>query len=308
MNLKNAFRPSLLLSQTHFQNRFKEGIIASAVERIADENFYKTIEIDIIYDYRDRKRIRNVVHSHNIVATQWLTTILLNENLNLSAVDESVRRKSVLRLTSFFDKACECGVKNIAVLSGADPGPKLRKEAIENLFVSLCELLEVLSKYKGMQLLIEPLDRGAHKNFLIGPTDESISLLNRLLKVYKNIGIVWDSAHMALCGEDIENSFLKSSSYIKGIHLSNAILNKNHIKYGDYHMPIGGPGFLTIEKISSLFSKAIEVGLFYKKKPDVAVEIQTQVGENPWDTVAKCRKILEEAWIKLNYLKEQNED
>ena len=301
MNLKNAFRPSLLLSQTHFQNKFKKGIIASAVERITDEKFYQAVEIDIIYDRSDRKRIEKVVRSHNLILIQWLTTILLNENLNLSAMNESVRRKSVLRSISFFDKACECGVKNIAVLSGVDPGSKLRRKAIENLFISLCELLEVLSKYKGMQLLIEPLDRGAHKNFLIGPTDESISLLNRVSKVYKNIGIVWDSAHVALCGEDIENSFLKSSSYIKGIHLSNAILDKNHIKYGDYHMPIGGPGFLTIEKISSLFSKAIEAGLFYKKKPNVAVEIQTQVGENPWDTEAKCRKILEDAWMKLNF-------
>ncbi len=45
MKMTDVFKPSILLSETHFSYRNIGGVIAGAVERIADEGFFRGIEI-----------------------------------------------------------------------------------------------------------------------------------------------------------------------------------------------------------------------------------------------------------------------
>jgi len=290
----DTFLPSILLSETHFNLRGIPGEMADAVARVADEGFYRSIEISIIEDFAERKRIGARIRASGISVTMWMSAVLTNENLNLSSQDDAMRSRSVNRIKEHIEQAAECGTGNLVVLSGPDPGPPGRVGATECLYESLCELCEVvLTSGFDMRLVLEPLDRGAHKNGLIGPTLEAVSLARRVRESFPDFGLSWDTAHVLLCGEDLRQSLSTAAACISQIHLANPVLDANDPRFGDNHIPIGPPGALNNETIEVLFRDVLALGLFPGKKIPVAVEIRTLKGGDPWQTERMGREVLE---------------
>lgn len=271
MSMTDAFKPSILISETHFPYRNIEEVIADAVEQIAEEAFFTGVEIPVITKKSDRKRIGRIVRTCKFTLTMWVTWKLAEEKLNISSIDETLRKKSITRLKEYLAIAVECGASRFALVSGTDPGASVRAEAIECLHTSLCELCEAGAAVDSLQIVLEPLDRGAHKNGLIGPTNEFVPLINRIRQLFDNISISWDTAHIALCGDDVFESLTASQDLIDGIHLSNAVLDPSNKMFGDHHIRIGKPGFLTIEMIASIFEKAKKIGIFKGCRPCVSV-------------------------------------
>jgi sugar phosphate isomerase/epimerase len=301
--LTDFFNPSLLLIQTHYHHSREKGAIAGAIEQTIADGFFKNVEIPTITHKADLEKINKLlINSDEVTLTMWMSLELYSENLNLAAIEETHRKKSVDRIKFFIDDAVMCNADRLGVISGTDPGPDKREKAIENLYKSLCELCETVLKFHSIRIVFEPLDRGAHKNGVIGPTNEFIQLIERIRNSFPNIGLVWDSAHVGLCGDDIFKSLELSKDLIDIIHLSNADLNRSSRIFGDFHMKIGKPGFLTTQKIADLFDKAIEIDLFGKHKPNVAVEVLSSEQEDPWATVLYCKRILLDAWTHIDEL------
>jgi len=295
-DMRDAIIPSILLSETHFGSYGVEGVMADAVERVVAEGFYGNIELADVTSAAERKRIGQLVRQSGIRLTQWMSLVQNTERLDLSSVDEPLRARSVARLNGLVEHAAECGAASFAVLSGPDPGPGLRSQATEQLYLSLCQFAESLENCGSMNLVLEPLDRGAHKNGLLGPTSEVVSLMARLRKEHSRVGICWDTAHVALCGEDIVESLRQLHPYMLQIHLSNAILDRTDPGFGDHHMPFGSKGFLDTRTIAGLFRAAEEAGLFSPLRLTVAVEVRSRQGEDPWATERHGRERLLEAW------------
>ena len=113
---------------------------------------------------------------------------------------------------------------------------------------------------------------------------------------YSNIFVNWDTAHVALNGEDIIASFSAAAHLVDGIHLSNAVLDRSKAAFGDHHIRIGEKGFLTIETIAELFQKASEMGWIGRERQWVAVEARSSIDDPPWETVGYCQDILLKAW------------
>ena len=292
----NAFKPAVLLGETHNPFRYERGVIADAVDRIADMGFYRAVELPDVPCVRDRRRIGRAAREAGLAVTQWMSNILRAENLDLSSVDESVRRKSVARMKDMIEPAMECEADTLAVLSGPDPGPELRSRATERLYQSLLELCDAACQVSSINVIIEPLDRDAHKNGLIGPTAEFVPLFERLQQVHPHAGVSWDTAHVALCGDDVYRSFSASRNVIRQIHLATAVLDPAHPDFGDHHLPVGETGFLTMDMIAGLFRLGVETGLFAERQPPVSVETRTLKGGDPWQTEANGRRVLERAW------------
>lgn len=293
--LGNYVSPGVLLGETHFHCRGKEGILVDAVARIAAEGFYRVIEIPDIPEKHDRKRLGELVRGNGLGLTYWLSFVLNAEGLDLSSVDEEHRVHSVRRLQEHFGAAQECGATRFAILSGKDCGPGLRPKAVGQLERSLGELAGAAEPY-GLRIVLEPLDRGAHKNGLIGPTAEAAALVKRVRAVFPNVGLSWDTAHAALCGETPEESLAAFSDCIAQVHLANAVLDRNHPGYGDHHMPPGPPGFLTTARTAQILAAGLAAGFFGESRPGVSVEIRTPSGGDPWETECLGRNLLEQAW------------
>ena len=296
MDLHQAFRPSVILSETHFPFLGQDDVFADAIQRIGDEGFFQNIEIVNIDNVKQRRRIATLLEANSLSMTYWSTLYCFVHKLSLSATDEALRKTTIAKMKDHMEQADECGAQTFAVGSGPDPGQDLREAATEQFYISLCELCEAATQFPNMRVIIEPMDREAHKNCLIGPTAEFVKLISRVREDYANIGICWDSAHVALCGDDIWESLKASKDIVFQMHLSNAILDRNDPGFGDNHMATGKPGFLTVEKIAELFSLAAKSNLFSPESLSIAIEARTTKGSDPWATVRQSGEILIKAW------------
>ncbi|WP_080875999.1 sugar phosphate isomerase/epimerase family protein [Oceanobacillus timonensis] len=288
------FIPSLLIPEVFHPFKREKGFTADVIENMVMDNFYKSIELGDGFDKTERKRILELTEKNNLIVTQWLTFLIEENKLDISSLDSNLRLKTVNKIKDSLYTSAEIGTKNIAIVTGEDPGVEHWADGIEGLYESLCEIAETAKEYE-INLLIEPLDRFAHKKRIIGTTDETITLLNRVREKHDNVGIAFDTAHAALNGEDILESLEKGRSLIHQIHFSNAILDSNSNLYGDFHMEIGTPGFLTIEKISSILRKVEELRI-QENGLRVAVEVRGKGGKEAcYLNEKQLRTVLKEA-------------
>jgi|SRR5690625_324927 len=288
------FIPSLLIPEVFYPLKREKDFTADIIERMVEEDFYKSIELGDGFEKTERKRILELTERNDMVVTQWLTFLIEENNLDVSSLDSKLRSETATRIKDSLYAAAEIGAKNIAFVTGDDPGADRWADGIEGLYESLCEIAEAAKEY-DMNLLVEPLDRFAHKKRIIGTTDETVALLSRVQKEHDNIGIAFDTAHAALNGEDIFEALEKGKSLIHQIHFSNAVLDTNSELYGDFHMEIGAPGFLTIEKIGAILRKADELKI-QENGLRVAAEVRGKVDkESCYQNEKDLRSMLKEA-------------
>ncbi|SFJ52269.1 Sugar phosphate isomerase/epimerase [Halobacillus dabanensis] len=294
------FKPSLLIPEVFHPFKREKNFTAEVIESIIEEDFYKSIEVGDGFEKTERKRILELTEKKDIEVTQWLTFLIEENNLDVSSLDSRLRLETVNRIKDSLSASAEIGAKNIAIVTGDDPGADHREDGKEGLYESLCDIAEAAKTYE-MNLLIEPLDRFAHKKRIIGTTDETITLLNRVQEEHENIGIAFDTSHAALNGENIFEAMEKGDSLIHQIHFSNAVLDKHSKLYGDFHMDIGSPGFLTIEGISAILRKANELKIQQTNGLRVAVEVRGKGDkESCYQNEKELRSILKQA---LNLVK-----
>jgi sugar phosphate isomerase/epimerase len=292
--MSTPFIPSLLLAETYFPIKEEMGFAADVIERSVAEGFYQSFEIGDIKDREERKRIWNLKENNHVVITEWFTYLIDREQLNVSSLDPKLRKKTVQRLKEETALAAECGASNIAFVTGPDPGAERRQEGMNVLVESLCEICEEAQKY-NMTVLVEHLDRIAHKKRILGPIDETVQVLRKVRENYSNIGIAFDTAHAALNGEDIIDAIQLGKDFVQQIHFSNAVLDPASPLYGDHHMAIGEPGFLTKDKIQEILVEVEKMGLCSENGLRVAIEARTQNKKALDESVKHTRYVLEYA-------------
>lgn len=256
--MAEMFIPSLLIPEVFHPFKREENFTAEVIEEVVRYNFYKSVELGDGFKREERKRILNITEKNDIHVVQWLTFLIEENNLDVSTLDSKLRKETVSRIKDSLHLGAEIGAKDIALVTGDNPGENLWNDSVEALYESLCEIAEAAKKY-DMNLLIEPLDRFAHKKRVIGTTDETLQLLSKVQSHSNNIGIAFDTAHAALNGEDVLEAMEKAQNLIHQIHFSNAVLDTSSNLYGDFHMEIGEPGFLNIPKITEILHKAKEL-------------------------------------------------
>ena len=295
--LRQSFRPSVMLTEILFPYQSRAGIFADFVERIGEQTFYRSVEIREVDSPAERKRIARATESYDLTVSMWMSAFLIEQGLNIASLDTEHRRKSVELLKDQLPYAAECRASRFAMIPGPDPGILLREDAVESLYSSLCELCAAAGKYESIAVTLEPLDRGFDKNGVVGPTSEFVTLVERVQSSYPNMYVNWDSAHVALCGDDVRGSLSSSRHVLNGIHLANAILDRDDPLSGDKHMPAGGSGFLTVEFVADLFVQAAALGLFARAPlVPIAVEIRAREGDDPWSVERLGREFLCSAW------------
>lgn len=253
MKIRDSLYPGLLASETFFPVLDNEGLLTDMVKRVVEDGFYGRVEISAMKTPLGQRELRAL--AAQIPVTQWITNDLNALNLNPSAVDSELRRRTVEKMKELVDVAAESGADRVAIISCQDPGPALRAEAAKGLTETMCTVAQYAAA-RNITLMLEPLDRGAHKNNFIGPTDEAVAILKQVHETCSNVLISWDSAHVALNGEDVVASLEQSFDYVGQIHLANAVLDRSSKAFGDWHMAMGEPGFLTEEVAAQLAKSA----------------------------------------------------
>ncbi|ULT56546.1 sugar phosphate isomerase/epimerase [Neobacillus drentensis] len=279
--------PSLLVTEVFFPVKDEKGFAASVVETLGSQGFYQSFEIGDGYDQEDRKRILQAKEKNNLSIFQWLTFLTYKTDLDVSALDAALRKKTVSQIKESLYLAAECGVTTVGFVPGPDPGIHLRQAGLEALYESFCEICEEAATF-NIHVSIEAMDREVHKKRVLGLTSEAVPLISKVRETYSNAGIVFDTAHVTLNGEDLFTSLELAQSVMDRLHFANVVEDAKSELYGDHHMPIGEPGFLTIEKMSHILQKASELRIQSEKGLPVAVEVQ---GRNKHDYFANEKVI-----------------
>lgn len=289
---ENIFIPSLLVTQVYFPYCEEKGATAEILKKVAGDGFYEAIEIDCHYAAEERQEIGNIVKEQDWVVTQWLTSKIDKEKLDLSSINETLRDKSAQAIISMLDKAAEIGVHNIAFISGPSPGEELREAALESFYLSLCEICAAAKSY-GINVLIEPLDYRAHKQKALGTTDETVRLISKVREEYNNLYFAFDTAHAALNEEDLREAVIKALPLMDQIHFSNAILDSREELYGDHHLPIDDEtGFLNQAFINELLLHISSRKAALNGKLRVAIEVQGKSNQKLHENESIARELL----------------
>jgi hydroxypyruvate isomerase len=294
MSLKQNYIPSFLLSEIYSPWKRQPGFIATQVERIASEGFFRSVEIGCFYSREDRQTIRRACAEHDLQVSRWLTEVLDDEGLDISAVDQTLRQHSVERIKAQLPEAAECGATTVALIGGVDPGPSLRDQGYESCYKSLTAICAEAANL-GMAVMVEPLDRFAHKKRLVGPTDEAVTLFARVREEYPDFGFAFDTAHAALNEEDIEASLALAREQVVQVHLANAVLEKDDALYGDHHIMPGAPGFLTVRRAAEIIAEAAKLGIKQKEGLRITVEARARETDGEQDTARIATAFLAEA-------------
>lgn len=288
---ETMLRESIIIDEIFFGETDIPEKLIEVINRLANTGYYKAIETGISFDSSVNKKIRAIKERNGLFMTQWLTRPMIANNLDLSAPESEIRKPSVAKVLEYAKYAAEAGADRIAVISGKNVEHNYQAEAIAHLRESLfliCRAMKPLS----IGLLIEPLDRYVHKKQLIGSTRDAVQVVQSLRDMHFDVGIAWDSAHTALNTEDLYESLSTAEDQILNVHLANAVLDPNSKLYGDFHIPAGEPGFLTIDTAINIVKKIKSFKT--KDKPlNIAIEMRLDKSADMWEFEKASRIFLD---------------
>ena len=291
--------PSLLLPEVYGPWKAEPGFIAAQIAKAAAEGFYRSVEIGPIPYEQDRATIRGICADKEIQVSAWLTQIVDEEKLDLNAIDEDLRRRSVDVIKRSLPIAVESGAGTVAFVGGADPGPHLREKGYDSFVTSMVTICDEAANL-GLNVMFEPLDRFAHKKRLIGPTAEAVVAIGRVRETHPGFGLAFDTAHVALNQEEIGEALALASDQVLNLHLSNAVIDPSDPLYGDYHMMPGAPGFLTLDKAASILSDVLRLGIGGESGLRVAIEARARPDDDRQATANLATTFLREAMMRVS--------
>jgi len=296
MELRDIARPGLMISNTEPEAREVEGRTLEVLEQAMELDFfeaYHTVEVPYA---AERVRIARHARAHNLRITYCVTRILNDNKLDLSALDERLRKTSVEKLVPHFDDAVEMGCDAVQVISGAaEPEAERRSEQLRQFEKSWLELCSA-GQEKGVKVIVEPLDVGAHKKKAVGYSREAMEMARNLSAKVDNAFLCLDSSHMILNGEDVVSSVCEAMEYIDEFHLCNPVLKRENPLYGDRHIKLGAPGELDIEAAGHLMAEFWRAGFLSRlRRPKLFLEVRNE-NEAVGDLIRYSRQTLVDAW------------
>lgn len=305
--MKDSWRMRCLVSTVHFMSFPKATSDPKAyiegLEAIASDDFFTAVELTKLDDEGARKEAVSIVKSAGLEVVFGAQYLLLSQELNLNAPQESERRKAVDVVKACFDQAAEFGAKIVAVLSGPDPGEAGREEGKRALARSLEELCKEAPQ--GMWISLENFDREVEKKCLIGPTREAVEVVRKVKEEVGNIGLTVDLSHLPLLDEEPEEAVGVAAEHLIHVHIGNCVKRDlSHPAYGDKHPRFGIESgendllsvhkFLQVLYYSGYFTKQLPTRL-----PMVGIEVKPMKGECPEIVLASSKRVFKEAWARL---------
>lgn len=268
--------PSILFNNVFDPVSRDESEIMNYYKKLYGIYEYQSLETRLIFDEEVRKEFAEFVKEKNISVTIWSTSNLNNKELYLADPDEDKRKEAVSYMKEIIDLSVEANVEFVGFTSGKKIlSDSEMDQQINSFEKSVIELINYIEQYEQIELMLEPLDTNADKNFVVGETDYVVDFFERLAEQdkLKKLSVCVDTAHIVLNNEDVIESMEKLSKYSQRIHLANVVLDKESELFGDKHLPMGVPGFLSQKVATEILERANELE-FRSEKVYVAIEVR----------------------------------
>ena len=194
-----------------------------------------------------------------------------------------VRVATIQRAQELIELARSLGAANLMLVSGADPGMGDRVKARAALADSLRQIVEYARARPGPRLTLETFARERPPGQLLGPTTETLTLLDELGA--GEVGVTVDLSHLVQLGENAETAATLLARRSTHVHLSTCVLASGHPLDGDQHPSFDEPG-ITL----SLDAAAVALRAFAGTDAVVSVEIRRHHDELPDAFTRTCAR------------------
>lgn len=288
-----TYKKALLVSNVCDPLTKDESDLISVYEHISKSGRYDGIETRVV----EGDALVPVFNRLNQWQTvYWLTGQLDREGLCAASTDETLRVATITRIKQMIYQSIKTHVHTIGIASGKTKGD--RSAEMDAFEKSVHEILDYIAMQdKEINIIIEPLDAFAHKKNVIGTTSQTHDFLKRFdqsLFTTGKLSICWDSAHVMLNEDQVATSLQTLAPYISRVHFSNAVLDKDDERYGDWHMDIDPAGFLNQDYANSIL-KTLNATSNHQDTVYVSVEIRETRRENVWNLEDQCYTLITEA-------------
>lgn len=284
--------------------------VLASIERVATDPFFDVMEITRIKNPEVRQKVRDVADMAHVELGFGSQPGVLMNKLNTAALDEAARQAAVADIKQSIDQAYEHGCRLLAMIDGLAswPGAADKERALDQVTRSLgelCEYAEQQAKDDVLTISLETFDRAIEKKSLLGPTRDAVAVAQRVRERHEHFGLTIDLSHLPLLGETSREALTLAKDYLVHTHIGNCQMRDPELpSYGDKHPRFGAPGTENdSDALAEFLSVLLEIGYFRKKlptrRPVVTFEVRPLAGERQDILLANCRRVMEEAWAKV---------
>lgn len=274
------------------------GPIVDTFSRLALDADLEVVEVGPVDDRAVRLDLAQIAHAGRLDLVSCAQVRMLHQQIDLGALDETVRQNALRHLLADLDRAVELGASTLTLISGADPGPTDRSQALARLARSLQELCDRAAA-AHIQILLEPLDREIDRKALLGPTADAVELYRQV--GCRNFGLLIDHSYLGLLNERPVRSLPLARECLRHVHIGNCVLDKASRLYGDQHPPYGcAAGTNDTAQLAEFLRVLLDIGFFNtRQRPVMSFEIKPP-GAQPAELIlAGAKRSLRAAWLDV---------
>jgi sugar phosphate isomerase/epimerase len=279
-----------------------EGPILETLTKIAEDGFFSAVDYGGCKDPSIKGDVAALLKASRLTVNFSAQPALLLPKLNLNALDEELRNKSIQAIKSCIDEAYEVGAEYLTVLSGPYPGDADSEKGMALLIDSLKQLCEYAKNKGNLALTLEVFDREIDKKSLIGPSDSAVEVAKAVREAgYPTFGLMHDLSHLPLLNETPEHALSTTKKYLTLVHLGNCVKDPNNPLYGDKHPIFGVEGGVNDAKeLAEYLDALFEIDFLEKgKRPFVSFEVRPHEGITSEMAIANVKRTLKEAWTQI---------
>ncbi|WP_017725859.1 sugar phosphate isomerase/epimerase family protein [Halalkalibacterium ligniniphilum] len=269
---------------------------------IIEDDFFGAIEIKTAPNEQTANEARGLLESAGVTVGYSAHPILIRNQANLHSLKEEERQRALELMKGAIDEAYQMGAKNLALMSGKDPGAKYRGQALEYFIEALKEMCTYAKSKGDLEILLEPFDHETDFKCLIGPSELAVEIAQEVRKVDPSFGVMVDLSHLPMLGETPVQALTTTKDYLKHAHIGNCLIqDPNHPLYGDKHPRFGYKGSeIGIPELSDFLRALLEIGYLEEGKSRVvAFEIKPAPGESSEAIIAQAKRTLRTAWQRV---------
>jgi sugar phosphate isomerase/epimerase len=299
--LHDVARPGILISNTWPTSRERQGETLERIETVLEDGYFQAIQTVEVPTAQERKDIARVLEAMDYPLTYCLTRILNERKMSLADLDEGNRRRSYELAIRCLDDARQAGATYVSVISGPTPeDPSRREEAVQRLGDSLIHVCRAAETTPALSVIVEPLDHGVHKKCALGLVSEAVDLCREAEQARLDLRLCVDTAHVILNGEDPVEALATAQPWLAEYHYCNAVTDQTHHRYGDWHLPFGEPGVVSIDTISHIMGRSLDLGFFSpQRRPSIFCEVLSREEYPSLWVMQHCKNALQQAWEML---------
>lgn len=281
------------------------GPIVENLTKVLADPFFTAMEVSYIKDDAVRKKAADYLQKSYVDIIFNGGSAFRELKIDLSNLDADVRKAGIQNAKLLVDQAYELNASILHVVTGKDPGPDDRKQALDHFITSVKEICryaqEKADKYE-LTVSVETGDRYFDRKYLLGPTNEAVEVIREIKRDYRNIGLLLDEGHFPVMQEDPHKALWMAKDYLTHIHLGNSYVKDRSAKhFGDKHLPFNVPDSeIGVEELAKFIRTLFDIGFFSSPKPTrrpvMTFEVGAYDGEPEELVLANVKRVFGEAW------------